>query len=58
MSNDTAVNVKVLCNNCGKIMKLHKFQWINGMVLIDAEPCGCVYNERMKKFNEELEKLI
>ena len=52
------INVHVLCDKCGKIMRLSEFQWINGIVLIEVEPCSCVYNRRMEKFNEDLGKII
>ena len=51
-------NTHVLCDKCGKIMRLSEFQWINGIVLIKAEACNCVYDRKMKKFNKELDKLI
>jgi hypothetical protein len=54
----TNMNVNVLCNKCGKIMRLTRFDWINGQALIDVEPCTCVYYDKIKKFDEELEKII
>ena len=51
-------NVHVLCNKCGKVMRMHKFEWINGIVLIEVEGCSCVYDRRMEKFNEELGKIV
>lgn len=51
-------NVYVLYDKCGKIMRLTGFNWTNGMVYIDVEPCSCMYDIKMKEFNEELDKLI
>jgi len=56
--NFTKLNVNVLCDKCGKIMRLTEFRWINGQACIDVKSCNCVYDRRMKKFNEELDKLI
>lgn len=54
----TNTNVSVLCDNCGKIMRLTRFDWINGQVLIDVEPCTCAYYEKMKNFDEELGNVL
>lgn len=51
-------NVYVLCDKCGKIMRTTRFTWINGMVHVDVESCSCIYDIKMEKFNEELDKLI
>ena len=51
-------NTNILCDKCGKIMRITKSHWINGFVCIDVEPCSCVYDRKMEKFNEELGKLI
>ena len=52
------INLHVLCDKCGKIMRLSEAQWINGIVFIEAEACSCVYDRKMKKFNKKLDKLI
>jgi hypothetical protein len=54
----TNMNINVLCDKCGKLMRLSKFCWINGQVCIDVEPCSCVYYEKMKKFDKELKEII
>lgn len=54
----TNTNISVLCDKCGKIMRLTRFDWINGQVLIDVKPCTCAYYEKMKKFDEELDNIF
>jgi hypothetical protein len=51
-------NTHVICNKCGKIMRVTWFVWINGIICIDVESCSCAYDRKMKKFNEELDMLI
>lgn len=41
-----------------KDYETYRFDWINGQVLIDVEPCTCVYYERIKKFDEELGNIL
>jgi hypothetical protein len=51
-------NIHVMCDKCGKIMRITRFDWVNGLVLIDVEPCTCVHYEKMKKFDKEVGKVI